>query len=887
MPAKRKQSIHPDISKDIHFLGKLLGNVIVEISGKKVFEIEERIRELSKKSRAGNKTSKAELLKLVRSLSVEQAREVALSFSTYFELVNIAEENHRIRILDHRRKLSSSSKKPMKESIGAALLEIKLKEKFSLTQIKNLMENFCLKLVFTAHPTESKRRTIMSKLNRIANLLQETKPGTYPESIGIRIKKEIASLWLTSRIREQKPEIEDEVKTGLWYFKNSLFEALPLLDDEFDQALQTAKLNIKRPESWLKFGSWIGGDRDGHPDVTAEVTERSLQMHRHASGEYLADMCKALSESLSFAVERDDIDPDLFSILNYWRKDRELNQIITQHYSEPYRAALLCMSKTASMLSLNQLRENFEILEKSLKKSKAYPVFKDSFKRAFEHLDHFENITASLDLRQDSAVHEEAIHDLVKQLGLGADYSESSEEQKCKTLSRLYEKRVDISSLKTPAGSALYRVLSPLEKLSKKGAGGLGVYIISMTRAVSDFLELQCLLKISNLTSIPIVPLFETRADLAASHEILDSVFKNSIYREHLQSTGNHQIVMLGYSDSNKDAGYFSSTWEVYRAQDKVAEICRKHSIALEFFHGRGGSIARGGGPAARAILAQPVGLKSGKIRVTEQGEVLSTRYQRIAIARRVLSQMAYGALLASAKASRSGQVKSKEAWLSSAQVISDHSRKKYEGFIKENPQAIQFWNEITPIEFIKNLRIGSRPASRRKAETVNDLRAIPWVFSWTQTRSILPGWFGLGSGLSACQDLKLLREMYAKWPFFRATIDNAQMSMAKADLGITEQYLDLSSLENKAEIFDFILKEYQLTKDWVLKVCGQKRLLDHESVLQKSIELRNPYVDPLNYIQIEMIRRFRTGSDAEQSEIEKVIQLSISGISSGLKNTG
>lgn len=882
MQKKSSSPVHPDISKDIDFLGRLLGEVIIELSGKKLFELEEKVRRLSKQARGGRTAAKSELKNLISKISVEEAYELALAFTTYFELINIAEENHRIRILDRRRKLKSKNSKPLRASIEDAIHQLKTKYRMSDTRIQNLLEKITIELVFTAHPTESKRRTILSKLNRIAELLEQTHPGAYPNSIRDRLLKEIASLWLSSRIRARKPEVEDEVRTGLWYFTHTLFGVMPLLQQELQEALGKKQ---DAPLGWLRFGSWIGGDRDGHPDVTGKVTSYTIEVQHLESSRYLAGLCRELAEQLSFSCDRDQIDPQLFTILNYWKKDSQLFKILQRHEQEPYRAAFLCLAETAHLLRLEQFADNFRIIEESLKKSKAIKYFENSLQRIWIHLANFGVTGPRLDIRQESEVHEEAMTELVKQAGLGAHYSELLEAEKVAVLRQLIEKPISRHSLALERESSLLKVLEPLDVLAKNRKITKGVYVISMTHTASDILEVLCFQKICGV-SLDIVPLLETREDLRISKAVLQAAFEVPQYARHLNERKNVQMIMLGYSDSNKDAGYVTAGWEIYQAQNRLVELVNEYGLEVCFFHGRGGTIARGGGPTAEAILAQPVGLKTGQIRITEQGEILSSRYQRKAIARRVLSQTAYGAILGAAAAQKEERLN--KTWISKMEQLSEYSCRVYSELIKEQPATISIWQEITPLEFIKDLNMGSRPSSRRKTESVDDLRAIPWVFSWLQTRLVLPGWYGLGSALEEVGDLKVWQQMYRNWRFFRTMVNNVQLTLSKADIGIGETYFELSHHETKTELLQRICDEYQLTKTWVLKISGQRRLLDNEKNLQKSIELRNPYVDPLNFIQVEMIKRFREGGTySEQEEVARVIKLCIAGISAGLKSTG
>jgi len=441
-------------------------------------------------------------------------------------------------------------------------------------------------------------------------------------------------------------------------------------------------------------------------------------------------------------------------------------------------------------------------------------------------------------------------------------------------------------------------VLDPLRLAvraqAEYGAEALGIYIISMTNEVSDLLEVQLLQALAGVR-LPIAPLFETLDDLERAPAILSALFENPLYTSELERAGRHQHVMLGYSDSNKDCGYLTANWALYQAQDAIMAVCRRQRVKVTLFHGRGGSIARGGGPAAKAILAQPVGLKDGGIRVTEQGEVLSTRYHDVDLAHRVLEQMAYGVLLGTNEAQR-GARKLPRHWVAAMEEMSAAALAAYRACVHDDPEFLTFWRQATPIDEIGELNFGSRPTYRRKGSiSVADLRAIPWVFSWMQSRFNFPGWYGLGSGLDAIlrrgpEGEKLLKAMYQRWPFFQTTIANAQLTMCKADMSIARLYASLVEDETiREKVLARITEEFRRTEKALLAVTGQRELLENEPVLAKSIKLRNPYVDPLNYLQVEMIRRRRRGKlkKVDQEGIRAVLELTVNGIAGGLKNTG
>jgi len=587
-----------------------------------------------------------------------------------------------------------------------------------------------------------------------------------------------------------------------------------------------------------------------------------------------------------------------------------MSRVGTRYPREPYRIILsnlrerLLAQADVDLLQPGEVttrRENAAMvrdllaqIEADLLRDRAAPLACGELRDALTCVDVFGVNMARLDLRQHSGPHARAVAELLGQ----PNYEQMPEAAKQELLtSALLNPEIlpaeGVSSL-TPETKTVVEPLQLAVRAQEQfGPESLGIYIISMTNEVSDVLEVLYLNARAGLR-LPIAPLFETLDDLSRAPAILTALFSHPAYGAELTRNQRHQHVMLGYSDSNKDCGYLTANWALFRAQEAIMHVCSEHEVRITLFHGRGGSIARGGGPAAKAILAQPVGLKDGGIRVTEQGEVLSTRYHDPDLAHRVLEQMAYGVLLGSNQAQR-GPLRVPKHWSKAMEVMSEASLAAYRACVHEDPDFLVFWRQATPIDEISELNFGSRPTYRRKGSmSVGDLRAIPWVFSWMQSRFNFPGWFGLGSGLQAVLDLKggdkLLREMYLRWPFFQTMVDNAQLTLCKADLSIARVYASLVTDDVLRErVWERLATEYRLTEKSMLAVTGQNHLLDKEPVLAKSIKLRNPYVDPLNYLQVEMIKRRRAGrlKKPEAEGIRRVLELTVNGIAGGLKNTG
>ncbi|HVU24268.1 MAG TPA: phosphoenolpyruvate carboxylase [Opitutus sp.] len=922
------------LGANIRELGTTLGRVIARIEGRETFETVERLRRLAKARRAGDAGAAKELAAAVAGLTPEEAFNQAMAFTLYFELVNLAEENFRIALLRERRAARLRGEaEPMRESIEAAVIELKRRGVDTPT-MQALVDRLAIELVFTAHPTESKRRTLLAKLKRLGEeLRQRAHPelASDPEVLEAEsIEREIASLWLTDRSRTARPEVTDEAKTGLWYFDTTLFETLPRLYADMGRALARHYPDVRPPQRWLSFGSWIGGDRDGHPNVTAAVTADVLLLNRRLALEKLRLSAYRLSRMLTVSDRRDHVGPALrHGLREDLHLSKHLEEVGRRYPHEPYRLLLGVLRerliqaatevRSANVLAaetvvgacLDQetVGETLAAMEKSLKAGKAAMLAGGDLVEMQHQLDIFGLHTARLDLRQHSSHHATAVAEVLDE----DDYLALPEAGKRDVVFKA------LAGAKTLGARAIARFSAPtrnvLEPLAlatraarKFSPDALGLYVISMTDDVSDLLEVELLQAVTG-AALPIAPLFETLDDLERAPTILGEYFE-------LKRLGGaagagdpalqppHQHVMLGYSDSNKDCGYVTANWALYRAQGAIARLCRDRGVKLTLFHGRGGSIARGGGPAAKAILAQPAGLRDGGIRVTEQGEVLSTRYHNPDLAHRILEQMAYGVMLGTHAADAEENVPAE--WREAMETMSAAGFAAYKALVHDEPEFLQFWRDATPIDEISGLKIGSRPAFRKPTKSVGDLRAIPWVFSWMQSRFNFPGWFGLGSALEAVLQppakprragqggrtgRKLLRAMHAEWPFFQTLIDNAQLTMRKADMGIAALYAELvGDAGVRRRMLGAIEAEFARTEAAILAVTGDRQLLAREPVLRRSVELRNPYIDPLNYVQVEMLRRLRDGkklSPAEAEATRAVVELTINGISGGLKNTG
>ncbi|MFN8381890.1 MAG: phosphoenolpyruvate carboxylase [Anaerolineales bacterium] len=900
-----------DISQTIHLLGDLLGKVISDLESPALFEIEEQIRAEAKSRRAGDLPAAQRLQQLVSALSADEARAVAAAFATYFDLVNLAEDNQRVQLLDQ--KLDNKYPDPIDESIGEAIAKLKQRG-ITNEQMSTLLENLSIELVLTAHPTEARRRTVLSKIEHIAQLLQEISNMEIStrerDKTLADLRSEISALWLTERARANRLAVTDEVKTGLYYVDAFFWKAIPAVYDDLEKALQLHYPELKPPISWLKLASWIGGDRDGNPNVTTEVTAETLRLHRGLAVENHRRIFKDLSRRLSMSSRLVPPPPALTNWIDKRRPFSEHVSFIEERYiNEPYRLVLSLLSADLGSASNEDMKSR--LLSRAPHHTNLHPeklltpinliasalpeaLVQGDLKTTLHQFHIFGLHAARLDIREDSSRFNSALSEILRALRIEPDFEHLSDLERTILLTRLLaQSPMELAQHPgvTAATSEVWALFQLIGRVCDVyGREPLGAIVISMAHSTADVLTVLLLARWAGCTYVPpIAPLFESVDDLKGAQNILEALFTCEPYREHLKSHNDEQMVMIGYSDSNKDGGYLMANWALYLAQEEITHVTQKHNIKLTIFHGRGGTIARGGGPASRAIRAQPAGSINGRFRVTEQGEIIASRYANPQLAHRHLEQIASAVILASAPLPEQPQVP--EKWRTAMEEMSAAAQKTYRNLVYETPSFIQFWQSATPLEEIKQLQIGSRPASRASTSAVDKIRAIPWVFSWMQSRFNLPGWYGLGSGLESISDRTLLREMYTNWPFFKSLLDNSEMSLIKADMDIAALYVDLvPDRELGSLIFSRIREEYERTRTAVLLISKHTSLMEKEPITQSAVQLRNPYVDPLNYIQVEALRRLRSLKNTSGSEVETlrdVMALTINGIAAGLKNTG
>ncbi len=912
------ESISTDLSKDeplkndIRLLGRILGDTIREQEGVEIFNLIEKIRQTSIQFRRyGDLQAKTELETLLNSLSPEQTRHVVRAFSYFSHLSNIAEDQHHIRrsrshalagSIQHEGNLNFALSKARQSGIT----DLNLRDFFNKAHIRP---------VLTAHPTEVLRKSIQNAQRVIAEQLEQRDRMTLTpeeqEENQKTLQSAVLSLWQTRMLRLNKLSVLDEVENGLSFYKQTFLKQLPKLylslENQFKHQTQSTSELIP---PFLKIGSWIGGDRDGNPYVTASILKQTLGMQSAVAIHFYLEEINQLYKELSLSELLVKPSEALLTLAI------NANDPSQHSMDEPYRKALMGiyarMKSTAqclasdSILSADRYQSNQEfladldIIDDSLVGHGSLDLANGRLKHLRYAVSIFGFHLASIDLRQNSEVHQRTVAELLANAIPDCNYLKLTEHEK---VALLWDELANPRPLFSPYlqySTETHDELAIFEqaRLAKQiyGEDCIENAIISKTDNLSDLLELALLLKESGLLNastktlrLNIVPLFETIADLQAAAKIMDALLANPLYQQYLKSRDNVQEVMLGYSDSNKDGGFLTSGWELYKAEIQLVETFKQHGVLLRLFHGRGGSIGRGGGPSYQAILAQPNGAVQGQIRLTEQGEVISSKYSNPNVGRRNLEVMAAATLEASLLA-HSNSVP-EQTQIAIMDVLSQHAFESYRHLVYDNPGFETYFWQSTVIAEIANLNIGSRPASRKKSTAIEDLRAIPWVFSWAQCRIMLPGWFGFGSAVkwylaNNPNGLMQLQDLYKSWPFFASMISNMMMVLAKSELAISSRYAELVQDQKMAQsIFNTISNEYQDTKNLVLAITEQNELLDNNALLKRSIQHRFPYLDPLNHMQIELLKRYREGDRDEATT--RGIHLSINGIAAGLRNSG
>ncbi len=921
---------HDLLSANIRVLGDALGRVITSQQGPETLALVEQVRRVAKEARSTAQQINPQ--ELIAHLNLPELNSLVKAFTLYFGLVNLAEGVERLRTLRARDIRNAPAPRP--ESIADAI-ELLKRHGVTASAIQAWLNHALIMPVLTAHPTESRRRTILIKLRRIFDTLVDL---TFGERLLLpadrqaaitRIEREIVGLWQSDDVRNRRPSVLDEVENGLFYFQTVLWDLLPQIYREMAAALEQAYPDHQwQLPPFLRFGSWMGGDRDGNPYVTPEVTVETVRLMRSAMLRYLIGCVDRLITDLSQSVQQVKVDDAIIDRIAAYRELMPAAAAtLNPHYrSEPYRQ--LCHFIQARLqhtleYTLNytpqwgadpppsrqptiyyhsqELLADLDLIDASLRNHGGALIADGLLRDARANVAICRLHTATLDVRQHASRHTAALTEILAAAGVVANYEALDEAERAAVLSveirrprPLTPSRLSQFSPATAETIQTFRIMAAIsEQLDPEI---FQTYIISTTSQVSDLLAVLLFCRDAGLyqpgqwSQLNIVPLFETGDDLQRAPTLLDELLQLPVYREHLALRDNLQEVMLGYSDSNKEGGFVAANWSLYKAQVALTAVTERHGVRLRLFHGRGGAVGRGGGPAGQAILAQPPGTLHGQIKVTDQGEMISDRYLDPRTAHRHLEQVVNAVL----RAGFPGMARHPEPeWVDAMEAMAITARTVYRRLVYEDPEFLTYFRNATPVAEFSRLRIGSRPVSRRKSDRIEDLRAIPWVFSWMQSRHTIPGWFGLGSALESFAEthshhLDLLRAMYRHWPFFTTLLDNAQMIMLKADLGIARRYAELVPDQALAErIFQQIEAEFRRTQRMICQITELNDLLAHQPVLQRAIRQRNPYIDPLSYVQIELLRRLRAASPEEQVEIEPALLMSINGIAAGLKNTG
>lgn len=907
------------LRRDVKLLGQMLGEILVNHGGSELFDKVEKIRMMCKSLR--NQFDKEIYLELkdeIAKLSSPMRKQIIRAFSMYFHLINAAELNHRIR---RRRQYQLQDEKIVQPaSIESAILSLKennVKEEL----IQDALNSLSLELVITAHPTEATKRSILEIQQRIADILKNLDhpllTNRERKNLEGRLFNEVTILWQTDELRHHKPTVLDEVRNGLYYFDQTLFDVLPEIHRELEACLEKNYSHTSwEVPNFLRFGSWIGGDRDGNPNVTHEVTWETLNRQRRLVlkkyKNVLVDLMKRYSQSTTRIAVSDELLQFLEEKEGQFLTDEKKWAVKTEVYRRVFALIIERVKQVGKSdigyKTADELLEDLYVIKRSLKQHHPAAHELETIQNLIRQVQLFGFHLATLDIRNHSGEHESAITEILRKVNMAENYAELSEEEKIKILQNILLDPRPLLLLNEDYSSETQEMIKVFQMIKDAhdefGKRSITVYLVSMTKSPSDLLEVLVLAKEAGLyrlhadgtveSHLNVAPLLETIGDLTAGPKIMETLFEMPLYRNHLQRMGDQQEIMLGYSDGSKDGGTLTANWKLYKAQIEIHEMAKRYQIGLKFFHGRGGSLGRGGGPLNKSILSQPAETIGDGVKITEQGEVLSSRYLLEDIAYRSLEQ-ATSTLLKTAthvsKVADQGQFRA-EAWECAIEEISKESYIKYQSLVFGDPDFLTYFNEATPLREIGDLNIGSRPMSRKNKGRFEDLRAIPWVFAWTQSRQLLPAWYAAGTGLESfasknVKNLYLLQQMYEKWPFFQSTIDNLQMALMKADITTAKEYLTLVEDQNIAErIFTNILDEYERTKAILLKITSDQELLDHTPNIQESVHRRNPYVDPLNFLQVELIKELRSLDDPNEELLTQVL-LTISGISAGLRNTG
>src|SRR5712672_936858 len=901
---------------DIRLLGRILGDTVRDQEGADVFDLVERIRQTSIRfHRDNDKPARRELELILDSMSISQTLRIVRAFSYFSHLANIAEDQNNIRQM---RAQAGAGGAPRASMLTQTLAHAR-SAGISTADLRGFFETAEVSPVLTAHPTEVRRKSTIDREMEIAALLERRErvqlTPEEAEASDEQLRRAVLTLWKTNLLRRTKLTVLDEVANGLSFYDYTFLHEVPRLHCKLEDRLNEGD-SIAPGElaSFLRIGSWIGGDRDGNPFVTADVMRGTLRMQSSRVLRFYLEELHTLGSELSLAAHLADVSEDLRALA-------ERSPDKSPHRSgEPYRLAVsgifARLTATAARLEVEttraavgeaapyanaaEFKTDLDILYRSLISNNSGVIARGRLRLLRRAVDCFGFHLASLDIRQNSAVHERTVAELIDAATPGMSYLALNEEARIALLANELRSARPLTSAfvkysdETVGELAVFHAAA--EAHVRFAADVIPQCIISMCKGVSDMLEVALLLKEVGLvnpsgrSAINIVPLFETIEDLQASSGIMDRMLSIHDYRKLVDSRGAVQEVMLGYSDSNKDGGFVTSGWELYKAEIGLVEVFERHGVRLRLFHGRGGSVGRGGGPSYDAIIAQPGGAVNGQIRITEQGEIISSKYSNAEVGRSNLEILAAATLEASLLQPQRSAPRAE--YLKAMEQLSALAFRAYRGLVYETEGFADYFWGSTVINEIATLKIGSRPASRKKTREIEDLRAIPWVFSWAQCRLMLPGWYGFGSAVETWiaehpdKGMPFLKELYGEWPFFRTLLSNMDMVLAKSSIAIASRYAELVPDQAlRDNIFGRIRREWHNSIETLLDIMGQERLLQGNPLLERSIRNRFPYLDPLNHVQVELLKEHRAQNPDEQ--VLRGIQITINGISAGLRNSG
>ncbi|MFZ6675523.1 phosphoenolpyruvate carboxylase [Undibacterium sp. Xuan67W] len=911
----KDQSLRDDIRR----LGRILGDTVRNQHGDQIFDLIETVRQNSIRFRRdADEAAREALESTLDTLTNDQTTQVIRAFSYFSHLVNLAEDQHHIR---RTRKHLIAGSAPRAGSL-AHTIESLYNTGHSTQQLLDFFQTAEVSPVLTAHPTEVQRKSILNCQMVITRLLDERdRMQLTPEESAANeeaLNRAVLTLWQTRMLRTSKLSVLDEVENGLSFYDYTFLRELPSLYAGLEDLLSSKEGNMQAIDlpSFMKMGSWIGGDRDGNPFVTASVLEKTLAMQSNRAFTFYLGELHTLGSQLSMATLLVNVSPDLLALAQRspdhspHRSDEPYRLAVSGIYArlaKTYKQlldaepAILASGDAEAYTSAEELVADLDVVHQSLFDNGSAALTRGRLRHLRRAVRVFGFYLAPIDLRQNSDVHERVVAELLEAANPGTNYLQLNEEQRVVLLAEEIASTRPLASPyleyseETQSELAIYRGARTAQLSYGKGA--VPNCIISKTDGVSDMLELAVLLKEAGLLhplegslDVNIIPLFETIGDLQNSAPAMDRLLALPAYARLLASRGNAQEVMLGYSDSNKDGGFLTSGWELYKAELDLVTIFAKHQVRLRLFHGRGGSVGRGGGPSYQAILAQPAGAVQGQIRLTEQGEVITAKYGNPEVGRRNLEVLAAATLEASLLSHSEPEPPAE--FLKVMEELSDHAFRAYRNMVYETEGFEQYFWESTVISEIAGLNIGSRPASRKKSTAIEDLRAIPWVFSWSQCRLMLPGWFGFGSAVQSYlkahpeNGLQTLQAMFKTWSFFSTVLSNMEMVLAKSDIGIASRYAQLVKDEAlRDRIFPRLKAEHEAAIAALTAISGQSELLSANPLLKRSISNRFPYLSPLNHVQVELLERYRNGDPDER--VRRGIHLSINGIAAGLRNSG